>query len=230
MIFWFKFIYAQEYYGEQTLTGRGLSLNKNEPEVSFNSLLSTVSFPQLAERTGTFQPGDAVRITIWREPQLSGDFSISSNGTVQLPLIGKVQVQGLTTMSLSSFLKAEFGAYLREPDIQVVPLIRVSVLGGVGKPGLFRAEPESSLWDLIAEAGGPVRGRVKDMRVLRSGKVVIKDILTAYERGDSLLDIGIRTGDQITVPTNPKFSFSDVLRITTAAIGVAALIISISRN
>ena len=160
---------------------------------------------QIGDRTGTFQPGDAVRITIWREPQLSADYSISSNGTVQLPLIGKVQVKGLTTLSLTSFLKAEYGAYLREPDIQVVPLMRVAVLGGVGSPGLYRVEPESSLWDLLATAGGPIRGRSREMHILRGGRVVIKDILGAYERGDSLVDVGIRSGDQIMVPTKEKF-------------------------
>jgi len=102
-----------------------------------------------------------------------------------------------TPESLESYLREEYSSYLRNPIIQASPLIRVSVLGYVRDPGSYRVEPDRPLWDVIAMAGGPNdSGDITQMLVSRSAVVRNDNLLTAYEEGVSLREIGIQSGDQ----------------------------------
>jgi len=180
-------------------------------------------------RDVTFAPGSAIQVTIWQEPDLSGDFSIDSRGYVILPLIGKVNVSRFTPESLESYLQEEYASYLRNPIIQTLPLIRVSVLGYVREPGLYRVEPDRPLWDVIAMAGGPSdRGDVTRMFVSRQGLVRIESLLDAYEEGISMREVGIESGDQIIVPTR-KGPFPWRMIVSFASIGIAVVSISTRR-
>jgi protein involved in polysaccharide export with SLBB domain len=173
----------------------------------------------------TFEPGSAIQVTIWQEPDLSGNFSIDSQGYVILPLIGKVNVSKMTTESLEGYLKEEYSSYLRNPIIETLPLIRVSVLGNVRYPGLYRVEHDRPLWDVIAMAGGPTeRGDVTRTFVMRGGKVVNKNLLPAYEEGISLREVGILSGDQVVVPGyKGPFPWRTLVSVGSLAVSVWAI-------
>ena len=174
----------------------------------------------------TFTPGSAIQVTIWQEPELSGDFSIDSQGYVILPLIGKVNVTRFTSESLEGYLEEEYASFLRNPMVQTLPLIRVSVLGNVRLPGLYRVEPDRPLWDVIALAGGPTeRGDVTRLLVMRGRQVINKDLLVAYEEGVSLKEVGIESGDQIVVPNyKGPFPWGTMLTIASLSISVVAIV------
>ncbi len=177
----------------------------------------------------TFTPGSAIQVTIWQEPDLSGNFSIDSQGFVILPLIGMVNVTRFSPESLESYLEQEYSSYLRNPIIQTLPLIRVSVLGNVRYPGLYRVEPDRPIWDVIAMAGGPTeRGDVTRMYVSRGGEVINENLLVAYEEGVSLREIGIDSGDQVVVP-HYKGPFPWRMIISLASLGVSIWALS-TRN
>jgi len=155
--------------------------------------------------------GDAVRIQIWQiwaRPgdqsavgNLSGDYYIRSDGTILMPFVGKVQVAGRTPEEAALIIREKYKAYLREPFILVRPLIRVVLRGAFVRPGAYRVDPESSLWEVIALAGGPANeANLQRMRVVRGGKVVIENLLESFEKGYSLKDIGIQSGDIIAAP------------------------------
>jgi polysaccharide export outer membrane protein len=155
-----------------------------------------------------FQPGDAVRIQIWelyqeerRNLNLSGDYPINPEGYIIMPIVGEIRVKGLTVYELMQALEEKFTAYLRNPYIHVRPLIRITMQGSFNEPGAYRTDPQSSLWDLVALAGGPdQRCDLRKMRVERGGKVVIKNVLSSFEKGISLEEVGIESGDQIIAP------------------------------
>ncbi len=152
-----------------------------------------------------FQPGDAVRIRVWELYQeqatninLNGDYPINQSGFIVMPLIGEVKVRGLTVYELMSTLQEKLKEYLHNPYIEVHPLIRLVMQGSFNRPGSYRVDPANSLWDLVAEAGGPAANAdLRKMAVERSGKVVIKDLLQSFENGYSLEEVGIESGDQI---------------------------------
>jgi polysaccharide export outer membrane protein len=177
------------------------------------------------DRDYTFTPGTAIEVTIWQEPDLSGDFSIDSKGYVILPLIGKVNVGRYTSESLESYLEEEYSSYLRNPIIQTLPLIRVSVVGNVRAPGLYRVEPDRPFWDIIAMAGGPTeRGDITRMFVMRGGEIVNQDLLSAYERGVSMQEIGIQSGDQIMIPRyKGPFPWRMIISISSLSVSIWAI-------
>jgi protein involved in polysaccharide export with SLBB domain len=152
-----------------------------------------------------FQPGDAVRIHVWELYQeqasninLNGDYPINQAGFIVMPLIGEVKVRGLTVYELMNTLQEKLKEYLHNPYIEVHPLIRLVMQGAFNRPGSYRVDPANSLWDLVAEAGGPAANcDLKKMAVERGGKVVIKDLLQSFENGYSLEEVGIESGDQI---------------------------------
>lgn len=178
-----------------------------------------------------FQPGDAVRIQVWelfqegqRNLNLSADYPINPDGNIIMPLIGQVRVKGLTVFELMQTLEEKLKAYLRNPYVSVRPLIRIVLQGAFNRPGSYRADPSSSLWDLIAQAGGPnASANLKNMSAERGGKTVIKKLLKAFEEGHSLEEVGIESGDQIIVPARRGFDLQFIIGLINLLASVVLL-------
>jgi len=155
-----------------------------------------------------FQPGDAVRIQVWdlyeerSTLNLSNDYPIDPQGNVIMPILGEIKVKGLTVFELKKVLEDKLKAYLRNPLVAVQPLIRITLHGAFIRPGAYRVPPSVSLWEAIALSGGP-RGDcdLKRLAIERGGKKVIPNLLDSFEKGYSLEDIGVESGDQIFAPT-----------------------------
>lgn len=169
----------------------------------------------------TFQPGDAVRIRVWelyedntRNLNLSGDYPILQDGSIILPLIGRFTVKGLAVYEVQEQLEEKLRSYLKDPYIMVYPLIRVTMQGSFNRPGSYRVDPAQSLWDLVASAGGPrAECDLSKITVERGGKVVIKDLLSSFEKGYSLEEVGIETGDQIIVPSRKELQLGVIIGV-----------------
>jgi protein involved in polysaccharide export with SLBB domain len=194
---------------------------------------SDISWSKSAKSLAVFQPGDAVRIQVWelyqkenRALPLAGDYPISPDGMIIMPLLGEVKVKGLTNYELMQILKEKFANYLNDPFIYVRPLIRITMQGGFNHPGAYRVDPASSLWDLVQLAGGPdTNCDLKHMRVERSGKVVIPKLLTSFEKGYSLDEVGIESGDQIIAPWRGGWDLGTLLSMVNFFATVALLIL-----
>ncbi|MDG5815211.1 polysaccharide biosynthesis/export family protein [Chitinispirillales bacterium ANBcel5] len=163
-----------------------------------------------------FIKGDAVRISVFPETEhfLNGIYPIDSNGEIILPLIGRYNISSMSNTQLSSFLQSTYQQYLRFPEVQVTPLMRISMLGGFDQPGMYYIEPQRSLWDLVHLTGGPnFEDGLKRMRWERGRELVSKDLIPILESGMSLKDAGFRTGDQVWTPDEAKEGFwSSVVR------------------
>lgn len=178
-----------------------------------------------------FQPGDAVRIHVWelfegdqRNPNLSGDYPIHQDGSIILPLAGQIIVKGLTVHELQKQLEEKLKAYLRSPYVMIHPLIRVTMQGAFNRPGSYRVDPSQSLWDLVAAAGGPSADcDLRKMWVERGGKVVIDELLRSFEKGYSLEEVGIETGDQIIAPQRSKLQIGVIIGIVNLVASVVLL-------
>jgi|GEM_PF-666481 protein involved in polysaccharide export with SLBB domain len=154
-----------------------------------------------------FMKGDAVRITVAPDTAhfINGVYHIDDNGRVFLPVVGSIKIDTMSEKELSAFLNAVYLHYLRYPSLQVQPLIRVSLLGGFQKPGLFYVNPSSSLWDVVALAGGPVReDGLKKLQWERGGMLRETALLGPVESGQSLATVGIKSGDQFWITHSPK--------------------------
>ena len=130
---------------------------------------------------GVLRPGDALKIAVWREKELSGEYLIDARGLVQIPGLGDIIVAGLTPMEVKARLSEQLVRRgIIAPEISVQPVIRVSVLGEVRSPGLLSVEPGTNLIHLITLAGGPTeRANMRAVRVIRAGRPYEVDLQSA---------------------------------------------------
>ena len=178
-----------------------------------------------------FQPGDAVRIRVWelyqgadRNLNLNGDYPINTEGIIIMPIIGEIRVKGLTQYELMQLLEEKLKAYLRNPYVYIRPLIRVTMQGAFNRPGSYRVDPSSSLWDLVRQAGGPRSDcDLRKIEVERGGKVVVKNLLKSFEEGFSLEEVGIESGDQIMVPKRGTMDLGVLLSMINLVASIVLL-------
>lgn len=158
--------------------------------------LSAQTSPDVPVSEITLLPGDAIRLTVWRQEDMTGEFLVDEGGVVTLPLLGPKKVTGIPIGELRRSLYAEYQRELRNPSVEIIPLRRVYVLGEVKIPGLYNVDPTISLAGAIALAGGATTdGDARAARIVRSGRVVLGSVPSEA----SLTAVDIRSGDQIFV-------------------------------
>ncbi|HSE26773.1 MAG TPA: polysaccharide biosynthesis/export family protein [Gemmatimonadales bacterium] len=171
------------------------------------------------------RPGDFVRVAVWREPDLSGEFQVDARGFATFPKLGPVAVATMHPDSIRPALLAAYAEYLVNPSVEVVPLRRVSVLGAVAKPGLYPVDPTMTVADAVALAGGAAADGKREVVELRRGAEVVVaklDVVTPVSRTP------LRSGDQLWVPQKSWLSrnpwiFTSVL---AAAATIGAVVIA----
>lgn len=118
--------------------------------------------------------GDKIRVIVYNEPQLSGDFSVSSDGDISLPLIGTVKVAGKRIERVSQEVQARLSdGYLRDPRVSMeVDTYRpFFILGEVRSPGQFPYLSGLTVMNAIATAQGYTpRARKTTVRIRRFGE------------------------------------------------------------
>jgi len=162
-----------------------------------------------------FKTGDALFISTMPDTTsfLNGVFPIDGGGQVEFPIIGKVQVSAMTVKELENFLKQQFKDYLHYPNIYIKPLVRISLLGGFAKPGLYYVDINSSLWQAVNLAGGTLlENGIYEMHWERNHKKKSDDITPFFERGISLKNMGFQSGDQLWTPSPTARTFWDAVR------------------
>src|SRR5918999_903253 len=140
-------------------------------------LLFTVAAPVLAQSGEILGAGDAVRVTVFQQPDLTLETRVAENGTISMPLAGAVKVAGLTTSAAAAQIADALkrGKFLNNPQVHIaltaVRSRQVSVLGMVARPGRYPLDETSSqLADVIAAAGGVLPTGSETVTVTREGK------------------------------------------------------------
>ncbi|MBC7791522.1 MAG: SLBB domain-containing protein [Anaerolineae bacterium] len=140
--------------------------------------------------------GDAIRLRIWREPDMSGDFTVGADGVVVLPQLGSLNVTELPLDSLQRHLVSAYSVFLRNPSIDIILLRRVNVSGAVRTPGLYQVDATVSVSDALSLAGGlSADARENGIELRRNGSRLVASLSTASR----LADTPIQSGDQIFV-------------------------------
>ena len=173
---------------------------------------ATLAPQSMAEsRLETLGQGDMVRITVFRNPDLTTEARISERGTILFPMIGEVPIAGLTPSQAGSRIadKLRSGRFVVNPEVNVslaqVNSRQVSVLGAVNKPGRYPLDAQNvHLSDLLATAGGvaPV-GSDRVTIVSASGAKSDVDLEAMFTNGDLSRNVELAPGDTIYVHKAP---------------------------
>lgn len=179
---------------------------------------------QTTASTEGLNPGDQLRIAVWRNPELSGDFMIAANGTITHPLYREIQVTGLSMSAVEDRLRTFLSRYTTNPQFVVQPLVRITVSGEVRTPQILGVPPETTVSQAVVLAGGPTpTARLDNVRLLRGGQETIVNLASADAQAASLQ---IRSGDRIVVAARTN-TFRDYISPAMTVIGAAAAITSI---
>ncbi len=173
-------------------------------------LIAPTARAQGARSSGVIGRMDNVEIRVFREDELTTRGQLSGDGTISMPLIGPVRIEGLTTDQAAAAITRKLAdGYLVKPEVSVSIEARIrrtiTVLGQAQRPGVFElpAHRQLSLVEAIGMAGGVTRiGNPKKISLKHQANggnsveiVNLSDITTG--KG---LDIPLRDGDVITIP------------------------------
>lgn len=158
---------------------------------------------------------DRIRISVWRNPDLSSEVPVRPDGRISSPLIGDVYAAGLTPEQLAQLIKVKLSDYVRDPQVSVILtglnsneyLSRVRIIGSVQNAQSLTFRKGMTVIDLVLAAGGldefaaanratlyrinPEDGSIKNI------KLKLKDLMKKGKLEQNRL---LAPGDVISVP------------------------------
>lgn len=165
-------------------------------------------------------PMDRIRVSVFQEAELTGEFQVDRAGTIAYPLLGSVEVQGKTTDEIAALLRARLSqSYVRDPRIQVAiaeaAAQTVTVEGAVGRSGVYPLTGSTTLIRAVALAQGTTRdandARVLVFRTIEGRRQAAAFDLNAIRRAEAE-DPAIYGNDLIVIPSSRgRMVFRDIL-------------------
>ncbi len=173
----------------------------------------------------TTQPGDQIKVNVWREPELSGEIFVQNDGTAIFPALGRIRVSGLTADSLNAMLINRFRDRIVNTPVDVMLIRPLPVFGSVRAPGVYPVDPTATAIQLIARAGGTVGAEgLPRVQLIRYDGTRLA--LTVEQ---SLGAFNLRSGDAIFVQDQSWWIRNQRQINTVAAVStIVASVISIS--
>lgn len=180
-----------------------------------------------SDTNAVLKPGDVVKIAVWRDPEMGGDFVVGADGTLRHPLYQQVVVAGVPLHVAVDRLKKFLTKYQTDPQVTVQPLFRVVVGGEVRTPNLLSLPPETTISEAIALAGGPTQeAKLNDVKLIRGGKEYKFDLTNPDA---SWANSPIESGDAILVSRRGSF-FRDIFLPLVGILGSVASIYNVARH
>jgi polysaccharide biosynthesis/export protein len=158
-------------------------------------------------RTRPFVIGvsDVVRVTVWKDPNLSTDAPVRPDGTITLPLVGEVVASGRSAVDLQQQIGERLAAVAKDPVVTVAVVeinsYRFTVTGNVEHPGMFTPRYYVTVSEAIALASGPNRyASVGDIVIVRGARRIPIDYDAILSGKAPEQDIVVLAGDAVRVP------------------------------
>ena len=173
--------------------------------------LFNLSMSHAAETSSIYQlrQGDEVMVSVWKEEALQKQVIVLPDGSITLPLVGRVEVAGLTTPEVEKKITDKLKRYMSEPVVTVVIAgingNKAYIMGKVVKPGSIILSGPITVLQAISVAGGfdkfADEGGIKVIRSKTEGQETLavryKDVVSGR---DTSTNIQLRAGDTVVVP------------------------------
>lgn len=185
----------------------------------------------------TLGTGDVVFVEIFNVADYSREYQVLSDGTVGLPLIGSVNVRGMTLNQAAEAISTRYAYYLRRPivslELRETRPIQIAIAGEVNRPGSYTLLPDRegttseedrnlpTVTKAIQLAGGITQSAdIRTIRVRRpqvqgsaQESVVEVSLWDLIQSGDLSQDLRLRDGDSIVVPKAVALNASESLAL-----------------
>ncbi|MCH7520372.1 MAG: SLBB domain-containing protein, partial [Candidatus Marinimicrobia bacterium] len=202
---------SREAAGRQRSRYFGYDVFKNRPWAFSPSFLGP------ADEAYMVGPGDELRLTVWGAAEFQYDLQVDREGRIYLPNAGQLMVAGKRLgrlrRDMKRWLSRTQGGLQTDPptifmDIALTRLrpIKVFVLGEVAQPGGYTLASSSTVFNALYSVGGPLTaGTLRDIRVIRDGKIVANvDFYNYLLKGYEANPIRLSDNDHIFIPLRGK--------------------------
>lgn len=181
--------------------------------------------PRALAGTAAFaQPGDQVTLRVWPASAFGApqQFIVDAFGNVIMPQIGPVAVGRIPIVELRDSLMVRYARYIRQPEVDVAVLRRVTVNGAVLRSSVYFVDVAARLRDVIAMAGGVSEvGNKKKIAIIRDGeRIEVRD----WESDTTQASV-LRSGDQVLVG---RRSWLEINIIPVVSVGLATASFAVS--
>jgi polysaccharide biosynthesis/export protein len=179
----------------------------------------------------TLGPGDRIRINIFQVEQYSGETQVLVDGSLNLPLVGSVSVQGMTLEQTAATISAQYARILRRPIVTVNLVtprpLQIGVAGEVNHPGSYKLSPQGdqlpTLTDLLELAGGITQAaNIQQVQVRRpqrssADQIIVVDLRQLLQTGNLRYNLTLRDGDAVFIPTATQVDLADSAQLAAAS-------------
>ncbi len=209
------------------------------PTVPDPSAAPPIASPgQQPSGTYTLGGGDNIRIDVFDLPQFSGEYQIPVGGSIQLPLIGSISVEGITLEEAANAISAAYARFLKRPLITVSLLatrpLNIWIAGEVNRPGSYSIplisgggnRPSVQFPTLVqalekalgvTQAADIRRVQLRRRPGLGPEQGIAFDLQQYLQTGNLTQDITLRDGDAIFVPTATSVNLAQARQLADAS-------------
>ncbi|MEG4808222.1 polysaccharide biosynthesis/export family protein [Microcoleus sp. F8-D3] len=192
------------------------------------------SAPLTPEAAYTLGPGDRIALDIFGVPEFSKEYQVLVDGTLNLPIIRSVSIQGLTLQQAANVITQRYEPFINVPVVTVTVIVarplNIGLAGEVTRPGSYKINPTRegggvkfpTLMEMLQLAQGVTSGgdmrNVQIRRPRRGGpeQVTTVDLQDFLDTGNLRQDVTIRDGDTIFVPTARALNTQEVRQRASA--------------
>jgi polysaccharide biosynthesis/export protein len=140
----------------------------------------------VAQQGYTLQPGDVIRVSVWREPELDQVVLVRPDGGISFPLAGEIPAEGRTIEEVADDISNRLAVFMPTPEVTVSLQEsdgnRIYVTGRVNKPGVFLVNRPVTVLQALSLSGG----------------------LTPFADRDGIMVLRVKDGAQQSIPFNYK--------------------------
>lgn len=161
--------------------------------------------------------GDVIKVSVYDHPDLLLETQLADDGSINFPLIGKINLNGLTFQAAEASIahKLDTGGFVRTPQVNILITEyrsqRISVIGEVNRPGRYPLDSKTSLIDMIANAGGISSMGGDSIVLIRDNTRQEFNIPRLMSNAEQ--SISLEAGDQIYIPRMQQvYVYGEVLR------------------
>ena len=188
--------------------------------------------------TYTLRPGDRLKLDVLDVPEYSSEYQVGIDGTLNLPVIGIVDVQGLSIEQLDDLITNLYSRFVVEPEITVNMIayrpFTIAIAGEVARPGSYTLEPSNNpnsliqlptVTDIIQLAGGITRSasvrQVKLRRSIRGKQQLFHlNLWELFTSGDLTQNLLLQDGDSIIIPSTDDIRPEEVRQLASSSLTV----------
>lgn len=184
----------------------------------------------------TFGPGDTLSILVWRHDDLTMDVTVAPDGAISYPLVGRLQVAGMTYDQVVATLTQAISQYYNDAQVAVnvktIQSQKVFVFGEVNSPQVLQLTQQMSMLEALVRTGGiNSDARTSNVLLIRGGmdapKLYAVDVDAIYGKGDFSQLVYLQRDDIVVVPaktiTNVERFFRHVSAIIAPAVSGSAV-------